>query len=89
MPGGPGIPVATLSAILGSVAAPRSARQQRRTKRMSSDGRSPGARLAAAEALFQDFVAVTPYPFRPFVRSFDSFDEYERWRRAQTNPWYR
>jgi hypothetical protein len=26
---------------------------------------------------------------QPFVKSFDSVDEYERWRRAQTNPWYR
>ncbi|MCL4847452.1 MAG: hypothetical protein KJ066_13015, partial [Acidobacteria bacterium] len=51
--------------------------------------RSAAARLAEAEALFRDFVALTPYPYRPFVRSFDSFDEYERWRRAQTNPWYR
>ena len=71
------------------VAAPRPTRHPRRTKRKPSDGRSPAARLAEAEALFQDFVTLTPYRFRPFVRSFDSFDEYERWRRAQTNPWYR
>jgi len=51
--------------------------------------RSAAARLAAAEALFRDFVRLTPYPYRPFVKTFDSFDEYERWRRAQTNPWYR
>jgi hypothetical protein len=45
--------------------------------------------LAEAERLYRDFVALTPYRFTPFVRSFDSFDEYERWRRAQQNPWYR
>jgi len=45
--------------------------------------------LAAAEALFRDFVRLTPYEFRPFVKTFNSFEEYERWRRAQTNPWYR
>jgi hypothetical protein len=57
--------------------------------RPSTELRSAGARLEASEALFRDFVALTPYRFMPFVRSFDSFDEYERWRRAQTNPWYR
>jgi hypothetical protein len=52
-------------------------------------GRGAASRLAEAERLYRDFVALTPYRFTPFVRSFDSFDEYERWRRAQTNPWYR
>ena len=47
------------------------------------------ARLDAAEALFQDFKELTPYRFRPFVKSFESWDDYEHWRRAQTNPWYR
>jgi hypothetical protein len=42
-----------------------------------------------AEALFQEFARLTPYRYEPFVKTFDSFDEYERWRRAQTNPWYR
>jgi hypothetical protein len=51
--------------------------------------RSAAARLAEAEALFRDFVRLTPYRYRPFVRSFRTFGEYERWRRAQTNPWYR
>jgi len=50
---------------------------------------SPAQSLAESEALFRDFVRLTPYRFKPFVKSFDSFDEYERWRRAQTNPWYR
>ena len=46
-------------------------------------------RLAQAERLFRDFEELTPYRFTPFVRSFDSFAEYERWKRAQDNPWYR
>jgi hypothetical protein len=46
-------------------------------------------RLFEAERFFEDFKALTPYPYCPFVRSFESFAEYERWKRAQTNPWYR
>ena len=46
-------------------------------------------RLAEAERLFQDFKDLTPYRFTPFVRAFDSFAAYERWKRAQANPWYR
>ena len=46
-------------------------------------------RLAEAERLFQDFRELTPYRFTPFVRTFDSFAAYERWKRAQHNPWYR
>ena len=46
-------------------------------------------RLEDAERLFRDFKELTPYRFTPFVRSFDSFAEYERWKRAQDNPWYR
>lgn len=46
-------------------------------------------RLFEAERLFADFVELTPYKFKPFVKTFESFDEYERWKRAQTNPWYR
>jgi hypothetical protein len=48
-----------------------------------------GVWLAEAERLYQDFVDLTPYRFTPLLRSFDSFAEYERWRHAQTNPWYR
>jgi hypothetical protein len=46
-------------------------------------------RLFEAERLFQDFKQLTPFRFRPLARSFASFGEYERWRRAQKNPWYR
>lgn len=51
---------------------------------------SAAARLAEAERLYRDFERLTPFPKpKPFVRSFDSFAEYERWRRAQANPWNR
>jgi hypothetical protein len=63
----------------------RTRRQSRRRTR--ADG--PAAWLAESERLFRDFVDLTPFRFTPFVRSFDSFEQYERWRRAQTNPWYR
>ena len=59
--------------------------QQRAPKRE----RGVAARLAAAERLFADFKDLTPYPYRPFARAFDTFAEYGRWKRAQTNPWYR
>jgi hypothetical protein len=62
----------------------RSVRRRRLVRRPS-----PAAWLAEAERLFEDFRELTPYRFRPFARSFDSFDEYERWRRAQSNPWLR
>jgi hypothetical protein len=51
--------------------------------------RSAAACLAEAERLFADFRVLTPYRFKPFVRTFTTFGAYERWRRAQTNPWYR
>lgn len=59
----------------------------RRLSRKRSD--SVVARLLEAERLFEEFKVLTPYPYKPFVRTFDTFDEFERWKRAQTNPWYR
>ena len=72
-----------------SVSVRRASRARRTSREPSGVPRSAAARLRLAEDLFRDFKALTPYRFRPFVRSFDTFDEYERWRRAQTNPWYR
>jgi hypothetical protein len=60
-------------------------RQDRRRKARAS----PAAWLAESERLFADFKELTPYRYRSFARSFASFAEYERWKRAQTNPWYR
>lgn len=64
-------------------------RPPRSRRRREPVPRSAAARLAEAERLFADFVELTPYRFTPFVRTFDSFADYERWKRAQTNPWYR
>ena len=51
--------------------------------------RSAGRRLEEAERLYRDFCALTPFRRpKPFTRSFDSFSAYERWKRAQRNPWY-
>ncbi|HEY2953731.1 MAG TPA: hypothetical protein VGK89_00605 [Candidatus Eisenbacteria bacterium] len=61
------------------------ARRIRRRRKQSLAAR----RLFEAERLYLDFRELTPYRFRPFVKSFDSFRDYERWKRAQTNPWYR
>jgi hypothetical protein len=63
---------------------------RRRPRARPAVPRSAAARLAEAERLYRDFEQLTPYPKpRPFVKSFDSFAEYEQWRRAQTNPWLR
>jgi hypothetical protein len=70
-------------------ARPRSRRRAGRRTRRPARPPSAAARLFEAERLFQDFRALTPYRFKPFARSFDSWADYERWRRAQTNPWYR
>ena len=61
---------------------------RRRRQRKAAD-RRPGTWLREAERLYDDFRELTPYPYRPFVRTFSSFAEYERWKRAQSNPWYR
>ncbi len=65
------------------------ARPTARPRRLHTRRNSPASRLAEAERLFRDFEALTPYRYRPFVKMFDSFQAYERWTRAQTNPWYR
>lgn len=61
----------------------------RRPRRGNIGNRQPGKWLREAERLYADFKELTPYPYRPFVRTFSSFAEYERWKRAQSNPWYR
>lgn len=62
---------------------------KRRGARRPRHTTSPSARLRESERLFADFVALTPYTFKPFVKSFDSYAAYERWKRVQKNPWYR
>jgi len=53
-------------------------RRAQRPRRLDT----PAARLREAERLFKDFRALTPYPYRPFVKSFTTFEAYERWKRA-------
>jgi len=67
------------------------ARTKRTTSRRRRPSRSdtPAARLREAERLFEDFRALTPFAYRPFVKSFATFEAYERWKQSQTNPWYR
>jgi hypothetical protein len=62
---------------------------RRRTPARRRRTHSPAACLREAERLFADFKQLTPHRFRPFVKTFSSYAEYERWKRAQTNPWYR
>lgn len=45
-------------------------------------------RFKNLEALYERFLRLNSYPPKPFVRSFDSFEEYEEWRKKQTSPWY-
>ena len=62
----------------------------RKSRRKQSPRRSSPSRwLFESEQLYRDFVELTPFRFRPLARSFESFAEYERWKRAQQNPWYR
>ena len=63
-------------------------KKRRSTPRSKKDAVA-ARRLFEAERLFQDFKELTPFPFRPLVKSFASFAAYERWRRAQKSPWYR
>jgi hypothetical protein len=62
---------------------------KRRPRRVRRQSRSAADRLEQAEQLFRDFCALTPFPQpKPFAKTFDSFAAYERWKRAQRNPWY-
>ncbi|MBI2335672.1 MAG: hypothetical protein HYU97_02785 [Deltaproteobacteria bacterium] len=46
-------------------------------------------RLNVLEELYQRYWLLNPYPFKPLVKSFNSFKEYEHWKKKQKNPWYR
>jgi hypothetical protein len=64
-------------------------RRRRRRVRRKVSASLEARWLYEAERLFLDFRELTPFSFVPFVKSFRSFRAYERWRNAQTNPWYR
>lgn len=45
-------------------------------------------RVRQSEQLFREAVKLNPYKkYRPFVRSFKTLGEYERWRKKQSSPW--
>jgi len=53
-------------------------------------GRASAARwLDEAERLYRDYLDLTPLRFVPLAKSFESFEEYERWKRDEAPPWYR
>lgn len=45
-------------------------------------------RLKVLNELYTRFVKLTPWKFEPLVKSFNSFSEYEKWKKRQKNPWY-
>ncbi|EKD47030.1 MAG: hypothetical protein ACD_66C00251G0004 [uncultured bacterium] len=45
-------------------------------------------RLALGESFFRQGMKLCPVkPYQPFVKSFDSYRDYEKWRKKQTHPW--
>lgn len=45
-------------------------------------------RLHILNSLYLQFKLLTPYKPQPLVKSFDSFEDYEKWKKKQKNPWY-
>lgn len=45
-------------------------------------------RFEVLSYLFEQYLLLTPYKYKPFVRSFDSFKKYEIWKKKQKNPWF-
>lgn len=45
-------------------------------------------RVRVLAALYDQFRLLTPYTYKPFVKSFKSFKEYEKWKKKQSNPWF-
>ncbi len=45
-------------------------------------------RVRQAEEIIQFAEKINPYPrYRPFVKTFKSIRDYEKWKKQQTNPW--
>jgi hypothetical protein len=44
-------------------------------------------RLALAERLWRDYLVLNPDQPAGFFVQFDSFADYERWRKEQDRPW--
>lgn len=64
-------------------------RYLRRLKLDPADGTylSPAERVSQAEELFKQALRLgRTSPYKPFVKSFDTLEEYDRWRKRQTHP---
>ena len=44
-------------------------------------------RLFTVSLLYDTFLKLTPYRYKPFVKSFKNFTEYAQWKKEQRNPW--
>ena len=45
-------------------------------------------RVRLGEELYRQAVLLNPFPRpKPFAKSFESFGNYEKWKRRQKNPW--
>ena len=45
-------------------------------------------RLQVLDELYQRLWLLSPYKYKPVVKSFKSFKAYEAWKKNQKNPWY-
>jgi len=48
---------------------------------------TPQKRLKVMEKLYKELYLRKPPRYKPFVKSFNSFKEYEKWRKRQKDPW--
>ncbi len=46
----------------------------------------PEERLLEAEELWEEFLIKYPVKWQPFVKSFESFEDYHHWLKQQKNP---
>ena len=45
-------------------------------------------RIILGDQLIRSGEKLNPYPrYEPFVKSFSSFKDYEKWKKRQRNPW--
>ena len=47
---------------------------------------APEERILESEKLWEEFLIKYPHPWKPFCKSFDSFQEHEDWLKEQHNP---
>lgn len=59
-----------------------------RDNALEGAGWSAKKRMENLLELYKRYVLLTPYTYKPFVRSFKDFGEYEKWKKKQKNPWF-